>query len=438
MPKKSNGIWRGEFSYLEIELVLDEINSMRSLSSSGVSYSGGYRTIDDWQAVLVSMIEFQAPTHALKSRIVSEALSSKELREGFLRKEFEGLICKLFEKYRNDPSYIYKVFFPIWGAPKFLKGVKKVSFATINFTPSNESSFFRKACGERKKQYTERGLSKFFTKDRLRDLSKCSLCVVHVRAYDVRDAYERASDALYEVLGAVNLARDTAKISRRSFRTAGTLPVSDVLIAPHTTVHDENGALAYQGFWFENWEGGSKARVQTAERAKAWEASFLRLQNGVQRSNWKHLCKSALIRHFRAFSNPDLNESFLEGWRLFENVSGVDREKTDDLIDRVSNVFADKAEYKLLGKHLRHRRNQIAHGRPVKVDDQEVLAYQMLNFIGPFMEHLILNEFSFKSERDFWDFLSLPNDKAQRERRKKDAQRELLLLDKAAYFRGEG
>ena len=142
-------------------------------------------------------------------------------------------------------------------------------------------------------------------------------------------------------------------------------------------------------------------------------------------------------RYFKAFSNPNLEESFLDGWRLFENVTGSRNEKIKDQINRVSNVFENNIESRIIGKHLALRRNLIAHGHPIKTDDQEVLAFQMLQFIAPYMELFILNGFSFQSPKDFWEFLDLPDSKEIRNEERDGLYRRLSLLDNAAKFRGE-
>lgn len=235
----------------------------------------------------------------------------------------------------------------------------------------------------------------------------------------------------------VNLAADGGKYWRSSSRVAGKLPVSDVLIGPHTTTHLESGKLSHDGFWHENWVGGPNEKALSTERTSAWEKRFQQLLLGIAKSPWRNRCKSAAARYFKAFSNPNLEESFLEGWRLFENISGTRHEKMKDQILRASNIFEDNIEYLTIGSHLALRRNLLAHGHTLKADDEETLAFQMLRFVAPFLERYILNGFNFSSPKEFWEFLDLPAQRRERDHIRSKHERQLDLLVKAAKFRGE-
>ena len=162
-----------------------------------------------------------------------------------------------------------------------------------------------------------------------------------------------------------------------------------------------------------------------------------RLKLGVSKSPWRNRCKSAVVRYFEAFSNPNLEESFLDGWRLFENISGSRYEKIDTQLLRASNIFENHKEYSIVGKHLALRRNLLAHGHAIKTDDHETLAFQMLQFVAPFLERYILNGFGFASPEEFWEFLELPAARVGRAVVRTELERRLELLDKAAKFRGE-
>ena len=127
----------------------------------------------------------------------------------------------------------------------------------------------------------------------------------------------------------------------------------------------------------------------------------------------------------------------MDGWRLFENSTGEDREEAKLKINRASNIFKDNVRYRITGKHLLVRRNLISHGKPINLNDGETLAFQMREFIHPYLIGFILNGFSFRSTKEFWNFLDLPPSKEKREREQKNLNRRLKLLKKAAIFRGE-
>lgn len=431
------GFWRDEFSADEIDFLLDQVRKNRVRNDEGHITLIGAGNYDGWAAILVSAVSFEVRTDALRTRIVRAVLFSPDLPIDFTEEDFRKVAYRLRHKYQDEELQIYRVAFPIWNLPRFLRGTRKMGDVTLNFTPSQKTRMFKTIAREREAQQNNRHYEVFFTEDRLNDLRRCSICLAHVQANSPADANERASEALYEILGLVNLAKDGGKFWRSSSRVAGKLPVSDVLIGPHTTTHTENGKLTHDGFWHENWVGGPNRKALKAEVMAAWEKRVHQLEEGISKSLWRDRCKSATARYFKAFSNPNLEESFLEGWRLFENISGLRYEKISDQILRASNIFENNTEYLIIGRHLALRRNLLAHGHAIKTDDEETLAFQMLQFVAPFLERYILNGFGFASPNEFWEFLDLPAQRHDRATERTELERRLDLLEKAAKFRGE-
>lgn len=390
-----------------------------------------------YMAFLVSAVGFDVRTDALKARVVQSALFSPDLKIDFTEKDFRDVVHRLRHKYQIEDVKPYKVVFPLWNIPPFLKGVRKIRDVTINFLPSADTRLFKRIMRGRDDQRLDRHHETFFSDARVSELSRCSACVAHVVAHNHADAHERASEALYEVLGLLNLAKDGGKHWRMSSRSGGKLPVADVLIGPHITTHDVDGSLTHDGFWHENWVGGPNRKQLSQAHLDAWEKRYMRLSRGVLQSPWSGLCRSAVVRYFKAFSNPNLEESFLDGWRLFENISGSRYEKIETKVIRASHIFKDNVEYRVVGKHLALRRHLISHGHSINANDEETLAFQMLQFVLPFLTRFILNGFSFAMPEEFWEFLDLPAMQSDRLAEAKELRRKLKLYDKAAQFRGE-
>lgn len=429
--------WRNEFTPEEIAFVLDKIKPLRIFSSEGGVSIQGAGNLDTWVAFLASASGFKVKTDVLRTQIVKSVLFSPDLKVDFSEKDFREIAYRLRDKYQRQEIRVYKVVFPIWNNPNFLNGTKKIDDVTVNFSPSPRTKLFKTICREREKQRSDRYFAPVFTNERLNELRQCSVCFAHVRANSPADANERASEAIYEVLGLTNLAKDVGKHWRLSSRVSGKLPVSEVLIGPHTTTHFEDGTLTHGGFWRENWVGGPKRLSLNSQDMQAWEGRYDQLAEGFSRSPWRKQCKSAAVRYFKAFSNPDLEEAFLDGWRLFENISGSRHEKIEVKIIRVSNVFEENTGLRIIGKHLALRRNLISHGHPIKIKDEETLAFQMLQFILHYIELFIMNGFSFSSPEEFWEFLDLPASRDDRSTERDELRRRLSLLEKAAHFREE-
>ncbi len=426
--------WREDFEKHEIQHILEQLKSRRTISEDGDVNLQGFETFDEYRAILVSAVGFDVRTDALKSRIVQDTLFSPELSADFTEDEFRSVAWKMRNKYQGDLGP-YKVVFPLWNIPPFLAGVRKRGDVTINFSPSRQTSLFKKIARARDEQRSQPRFEAFFTEKRVADLHDCSTCIAHVAANSPADAHERASEALYEILGLINIARDGGKRWRRTFSAVGKLPVSDVLIGPHMTTHREDGSLVHDGFWYENWEGGPDSSLSDERKIAAWEKNYNDLVQGVAKSPWSENCKSAAARYFKAFSNPDLEESFLGGWRLFEDISGPRQDSIKEKLARVSNVFRDRPEHRIIGKHLALRRNLVTHGQPIDIGDEETLAFQMLRFVHPYLCQFIWNPFSFATLEEFWEFLDLPVSRSDRTAEAQRLRWRLSLLDKAEQFR---
>lgn len=284
--------WRSEFSPEEVTYVLDKLREHRRLSPDGKVTLSGAGTFEASIVFLISASGFDVRTDTLRSRIVRDALLSSSLKEDFSEKDFRRVAYQLRNAYENKEVKVYKVVFPIWNKPAFLSGRKRIDDVTVNLSPSQKTKFFKRISQERDRQRTHSDFKFFFTADRLNGLRRCSICIAHVRANSPVDANERASEAVYEILGLTNLANDSGKYWRQSFRVTGKLPVSEVLIGPHTTTHFEDGTLTHNGFWHENWVGGPNRSALSSEKKRTWVLRYDQLSKGVSQSLWRRQCKS--------------------------------------------------------------------------------------------------------------------------------------------------
>ncbi len=407
----------GDFGNME-PLVSGHINSIRSILLSAVDWK------EDWD------IE----SDYLKSRVIRDTLLTKDFPDEITEKDFKDAFHKIRHEYRNKPKKQFRVVFPLWNKPPFLNGVKKIGSINFNFSPSVKTGHNRKITRERNQQQMESGFKTHFTESKITDLKNCSLCFALVKSSFPEDAFERTSEALYEILGLVNIVVDN-RVSRSSTNsTEGRFPVSSVLIGPHITIHNKNGLLDYNGFWSENWsKGPSMPNVDFGK----WEIQYSNLANRMKKSPWSKECKLAAKKYYKAFANPNLEESFLEGWRLFEMIAGPEFEKINNKIERVSNIYHDPKSHIYLGKHLQLRRNRITHGQPIEADDHETLAFQMAHFIKGFLVRYIQNAHALKlkSEEEFWGLLDLPIPRKERLKKVEEIRRKLFLYKKAALFR---
>lgn len=426
------GFWRKDFTDEDIQRILEKCRELRSVGDDGsVTFKGLHHR--PLTAMLVSAVGFDARTEALKAHILQKTLASPDLPNDFTEKDFRDIAWKLKDGFQNH-SAPHRVVFPIWNKPAFLDGRRRIGPAMINFSPSDRTPLFKRIERERAQQRSWPGFCKHFGDTKTEQLDRCSLCVVRVAAHTHHDAYELASDALYGILGLVNMAADGGK-GERMTPGPNLRPVSDVLIGPHVTVHADNGALAFQGFWYENWPDKPPHPFSDAE-LDGLESDYGMLARGAAQSPWSAECRSASVRYFKAFSNPNLHESLLDGWRLMEHVAGSRTDSIKQKLTRVSNAAENRVWWRIVGKHLQARRNMITHGAPIGIQDQEqeTLAFQMRGFIRPYLLSYILNTPSLATQEEFWEMLEITDQQDKRVAEESCHQRRVRLLHAAADF----
>ncbi|MBL3576336.1 hypothetical protein [Rhodovulum sulfidophilum] len=193
--------------------------------------------------------------------------------------------------------------------------------------------------------------------------------------------------------------------------------------------------MAGNNFWYENWNGGPGPKITSDREIEIWEQRFEMLTRSLSTSPWREKCRLSLAQYFKAFSQPNLEDSFLEGWRLFEEISGSRGEKINDKVKRAANIYKKSTQQRIVGKHLKVRRNSLTHGHKIEASDEEMLAFQMLHFLAPLLEHYILNGFRFSKQDELWEFLDLPEGRSERQAMENDLNNKLKLIRKAAIFR---
>ncbi|WP_197917541.1 hypothetical protein [Thiosulfatihalobacter marinus] len=425
--------WRKEFGNDDIEFALEKLRAARNFDRDGkVSLSVGFA--DYWQSYLDSAAAFDAPTDIVRHKALQRALFSSDLVADFTHKDFRAQVLKARNALLCDQKD-FRVAFPVWNLPTFIPKMVKLDGANISFFPSKNTATYKQIASVRKEQ--RRDYDSFFDDEKRQEIESCDLVLVRVSGINSADAYERAYSALSAVLGTANLVLNYGQGWRFSSRERGKLPVSSVLIAPHSTTHHLDGSITHDGLWHDEWVGGPEPRSHSVEQLTILSKNFNVFWNAAKSSKWRRRSLDALSRYHSAFALPNLEQSFFEGWRLFEAISGGRDTPYFKRIQRGANVFEQERELRLLGNHLVTRRNLISHGHAIRRDDSEDLAFQMHRFTAPLLEKFLLNGFKFCSVEEFWEFLDVPGDPSVRRAELVKIERRRHLLECAARFRGQ-
>ena len=190
------------------------------------------------------------------------------------------------------------------------------------------------------------------------------------------------------------------------------------------------GAISSDIFWYNRWPASMTMKARSKKELEQIVRNVDHVRGRLRSLPWRDKAENALLRHYSAFSQCDLESSFLDGWRLLEAIGGHKTEKSEVLVRRAAWFFEDREFQYEVGRHLMERRNLISHGRPVKDENNERLAFQMKKFLTPFLHGFLTNPFNFESVEEFWSFCDLPVDRKVRARK-------AYLLDCSSKFRQE-
>lgn len=401
--------------------MLRRLAQERSLSADGSIAVRGFGVLDEYESFFRTAITAEGTTDAFLRVVINRAINQEQ---ELTKERFLDLCRDIANKLSNNDRKPFKVIFPVWGNSSLISGRKRLNDVTINFEASATSDFARRAIGERTKQIEIR-------RDRGRGaawgIEDLPLAVCSVRAIDVFDAFEQAENSISFELG---LACLFSQRGRFIFTDEPETPISTILLAPHMTVHVSNGSLASDTYWYSRWPSRLTPKHRKPEEVQRMRSNIEKYRRRIKKLPWRMQAEAALVRYYAALGQCDVESSFLDCWRLLEAIAGPQREKSEKLVRRAAWFFEDRDFQYQIGLHLLARRNLISHGRSVKENSHEVLAFQMLGFMRPFLHAFLTNPFNFKTIEEFWEFCDLPVEKSVRLRR-------AHLLRCSARFRRE-
>ena len=363
------------------------------------------------RAYLRTAIDAQGLSDSVLSWVIDKALreAPKLTQKSFIEQ------CKLIAGHiHKEEHYDFKVVFPVWGMQHLISGRRKWDNLWITFDIDKSSAFAQKALAERTVQLKKRSHT---LPTVIEDVEELPWAVCSIRSINILDAFERAENAitkelgLYSIVISLHAGRTVVRFPSSSER-----PINTVLLAPHMTVHNPSGSITSDIFWYNRWDHFMMQPARTKDQITKIRGDVDYYRRKIRKLPWRDKAEQVLIRHYNAFAHFDLEKSFLDGWKLLEFIGGDEGTKGDTLIKRAAFFYSDPTWAIEIGRHLKHRRNLISHGRSINDDSNETLAFQMKEFIAPLLKLFLTNPFNFEKEKDFWDFCDLPVDKTERDK----------------------
>lgn len=137
-------------------------------------------------------------------------------------------------------------------------------------------------------------------------------------------------------------------------------PINKIRLGGVHTVHNEDGSLAFETFWYEpNFVSASPIKLSSSSIEKLkYCSNFLGL---IEKSKYSNAIKSALLRYVRALDERDQNSALIRLWGAMEELLSPNGANYDLVTKRCAFLFKDHGYHRQLLEHLREYRNTSVH-----------------------------------------------------------------------------
>jgi hypothetical protein len=334
-------------------LVLGKIAACRKIEKDArVSFNSAEYHF--WLPVLESAVRVSDKVGQLKHRCIEQAVGDAALTlkecDAFLRR-CEKAFSQLSSRAKTDFVVVSSVTYT--GQPLFSR--MKDGTVRLQWQLSSKSKFMR---GVRK---SRENLSTVLLSHKIpREPAELTNVLARVSAVDAHDADAIATDSIDTLRGMLNLFVNSSRGVNPFSMLSRPHAVNRFRIGPYRTVHNVDGSLATETFWYEHrWlhetptvqfkEGGTK---KFNESLKGWWA---KLQNNPLSSH----IRLGLLRYCRALDQHDAEPALLGMWGALESLTGTQRDKYEVTVNRASQLFVDKEIARQVAHHVRLRRKFI-------------------------------------------------------------------------------
>ena len=184
----------------------------------------------------------------------------------------------------------------------------------------------------------------------------------YVKARSVEEAYEVGQNAIDFVRGLWNLCWN---MGGQGFRISSgrAAPVNKILLGPTRTVHNADGELAEENFWYNpGYYGPMPLANRLTEKWDAIQKFERKARRAIKRSASSTLLTRLVVRYVRSLDEEILETSFLKLWTLLEILTGTRPGDSYDLtIKRTSRLFVNPNLHAEILRHFRVSRNIAVH-----------------------------------------------------------------------------
>lgn len=377
------------------------------------AFEGGYH--DEHTVVLAGMLTFNASIPAVERRRIASQAAFEASKDGAITPESLKKHSDLLEaKYLRQPEVPYRLLTGVSIHRSASAPTTRLSNVTLTFGP-RLSSGIRKARAQQ--QHLARPMLRYEVPSNYLEIS------AYVHARSVHAAAQAGFDAIDLVRASWNLSINRRAISRSS--SGRPKPVNAILLLPFHTLHQQDGRLASESWWFDP-SFAEAANVFSDDRKFDQLIQFdVKVRRKLTACPYRQDLQQALLRYVRALDSADLNDSFLRLWGVLEQLTATTRSSYDVTVRRAAFLFAERDYAAQVLSVIAAHRNGFVHAGS-ESPDVEALVYMLKRHVDSLLMFHIGNRFGFASLSDAGEFLDLPATSGALERqltRLRDAQK---------------
>lgn len=243
--------------------------------------------------------------------------------------------------------------------------------------------------------------------------------VLKINARSEYEAGVHALETLDFVLSTWNFALNHSHGKMQFFQANKPSPINKIVKGPIHTIHLPSGELT-EGriYYYEPDYYGPVECYDITQSIRNMKKFEWMVKNIVKKHNkWGNKVRNSLIRYTRALEKRDHASSFLEMWSILELLALTSSNETHrEIVQRVSNIYADSPIHKTFINFIREIRNSLVHQSEFNFHRTNLL-YEIKDFV----EGLILYHFAamkiFENYGEAIQFIDLPNDEREIKKR---------------------
>lgn len=386
---------------------LDLISSKLNLYKESIvdnKYGYDIFAYTDLTSLLKSMIDFNPEITGYEQyRIIRKSLNIVSKKGEITGKKLWSEICKQCRLYFNEEENTYKLLTNISLSQACQIPTIRYNGSTIVFNPKLN------------KKLTRRNkisiLSSSFSLNS-KFPNKYTNLSVTINARSFEEAYHKSIDNLDFIRGILNYKINTIN---GLINTDLKSPINRLILGPiHSCFYNDISKLdeSYINDNVALFHGSIRPCniLQISPEILDYLDIFRKI---LSKSKYEVDLRNIVISYARALDIFDYDVAFIRLWSLLEHLTHTLKEKYDETIKRVSNLFEDKEYHRQILSTIRNTRNINVHFHNSSSDSM-MLIDKLKHYVEELIYFHVFNEMKFASIKEageFMEILSKPVDK---------------------------